>query len=83
MLLILAMQRLERGVSKDCWECGPTVSNSSGFRMSLLSNDNSVLPVSWNASIHAKTARVIIAFSTMKDARRHWYVSFTNRRPPD
>lgn len=74
MSLILVVQRLERGVSKDCWECGPTVSKLPGFRMSFLSNPSSVLPVSWNASTHAKAARAIIAFSITKDARRHWYV---------
>lgn len=24
--VLILLQRLERGVSKDCWECGPTVS---------------------------------------------------------
>ncbi|KAJ5964610.1 uncharacterized protein N7479_004486 [Penicillium vulpinum] len=50
-------ERLERGVSKDCWECGPTVSSFFGFRMSLPSNNSSVLPVSWNANTHAKAVR--------------------------
>jgi hypothetical protein len=38
------------------------------------------VPVS-SSITHARAARVIIAFSTMKDARRHWYVSITHRGP--
>lgn len=85
MSLIFIVQRLERGVSKDCWECGPTVSNSPALgRRFFLTQVCSVLPVSWNASTHAKAARGIIAFSIMKDARRHWYVlSFINPSPHD
>jgi hypothetical protein len=36
--------------------------------------NSSVLPVRWTANTPVKGVRVIIAFNTMRDARKHWYV---------
>ncbi|KAH1440053.1 hypothetical protein KXX68_004025 [Aspergillus fumigatus] len=54
-------QRLERGVSKDCWECGPTLSTDGIFsvpRANLIANER------------ANTAKDYTALSTTRAALR-------------
>lgn len=65
-------QRLERGVSKDCWECGPTVSRLLSYESYQLIMDLSVLLVNGSASTPVRAAGAIIASTTMRVALPRW-----------
>ncbi|KAJ5128456.1 hypothetical protein N7448_002175 [Penicillium atrosanguineum] len=61
-------ERLERGVSKDCWECGPTVSRLLNYESRPLNLRSSVFLVSGTASTPVRAAGAIIASTTMRVA---------------
>lgn len=64
---------MERGVSKDCWECGPTVSRLFEGQNHVFANVFlSARPVRRTVSILARAARVITASTIMKGVRALW-----------